>query len=354
MYENIYTYSEEVEGKNVWLLFKPNFREALTLMSDRKDQILSDREIRIEEKSDPSRQWVYASEDAQWLLADEGYSWVLYVTEKTTEIITPLGEKWNREFKRLLKKCKKDYYQQKKEEVRLYFYDLDIDRLSLCGTDIHWYNDSDYTYSLRRLLPTNPYCAIDRQFPKPDKSCFVLGRIRKTIGLKDSKLLDFVEPVHEIELDFEKNEWDFTGCYYKGDWQQLEEGLLDLLRFCISKENDLVQVMRIRAYFGNYEASQREIIMQFRGKIWENFKKGDAKELRKLSEVLNKKQCCTNVRFQLRLDSEVECSPEKRLTIYFENGEEDRMPAKWIYENINNCTDAKGVHFELRNRYNFY
>lgn len=301
MYENLYAYSEEVEGKKVWLMFKPNFREALTLF-DGKSKMLSDGVIRKEGElvlngMHSEFQDVYVSENAQWFLEDKGHSFYLFVTEWTREINTSLGDEWNREFNRILKKCKRCYYLQKKEEIRLYFYCAETDRLRLCYKDEGYYIDDRYKYPLRRLFPTNPYCAIDKQYARPKESCFILGRVKRTIGLKNSKLLDFIEPVHKIELDFKKEEWDFGGYDYKRDKEELENQLFDLLSFCVLKEENPLEVMRVRAYLENYEGEQKAVVLQFKSKIREAFKKESVVELRRLNDVLKKKQDCTNVKF---------------------------------------------------------
>lgn len=357
MYENLYSYHEKIKGKSVWLHFKPNFREALTLF-DGTSKLLSDGDIRTDGELDSdgprtNYQDVYVSENAQWLLEDEGHSFHLYVTEKTNEITTSLGKEWNNEFNWLLKTCKADYYHKKKEEIRLYFYDVASGRLKICYKDMGFCSNDRYAYSLKRLLPTQPDCAIDKRYDKPDKSCFILGRIRKTIGLNNSKLLDFIEPVHKIELDFEKEDWDFGE--YKESKENLESDLFELLSLCVLKKNSSLVVMRIRAYLGNYTAKDQQIVSQFRDKIWLAFGKGKAKELRNLADVLKNMQNCKEVKFQLRLEGETECTSYRKLCVYFENGEEDYMPAQWIFKNIHNCTDASAIYLgKLRDRYNFY
>lgn len=359
MYENIYTCNEEVNGKSVWIIFKPNFREAVTLYNG-EGKILSDGEIRMEGElvlkgTRSEFPDVYTAESAQWLLEDDGYGLILFVTERTKEIKTPLGEEWNKEFNRLLKKCQKDYWSKKKEEVRLYFYDAEKNKLELCYTDIGYSYNAEYKYSLKRLLPINPFCAIDKRYTEPEKSCFILGRVRKTIGLKNSKLMDFIEPVNIIKLDFEKQDWDYRDYAYKEDKDNLESKLFDLLKFNIAKRHDSLEVMRIRAYFQNYTAEDVKIVSQFKKQIQESFKRGKAEELRNLSNILENKQNCTNAKFQLKLEHELECSSSDRIDIYFENGETDYMPADWVFDNINRCTDAKGIYLgNVRNRYSFY
>lgn len=355
MYENLYTYCEDIKGKIVWFIFKPNFRESLTLFDkDKESKILSDGEIRIVDDAWNNYSDLYVSEDAQWLLEDKGNVFLnLYVTERTNEITTTLGETWNKEFNRILQKCKKDYYLKKKKEIRLYFYDADNDRLQLCYKDEIYYNDDRYIYSLRRLFAKDPYCAIDKRFEKPERSCFILGRIRKTIGLRNSRLLDFIEPVSKINLDFEKDKWDFGE--YDEQKASLETSIFTLLSFCLLKDHDFLQIMRIRAYFENYDADDSVIVLQFKNKIQKSFERGNVEEIRNFYDVLTKRQSCINVKFELRLEEEIFCDPSKIFRVYFENGETDYMTAKWVYKNISNCTDTKGVYLgEIRNRYNFY
>lgn len=353
MYENLYSYEETINGKSVWMIFKPNFREAITLYNG-KNKILSDGEVRMEGEliSDGGRSQypdVYISEDAQWGLEDEGYAYLLFVTERTREITTPLGQEWNKEFNRLLKKCKSEYYQKKKEEIRLYFYDAAHDKLHLCDSHESYWEHDNYRYSLNRYFV--PYCAIDKRYAKPEKDCFILGRVRKTIGLKNSKLLDFIEPVHEIPLDFEKDEYDFGDYEYKENKQQLEKNVLELLKFSIAKEHNSLEIMRIRAYLQN----SGEVISKFNEEVQISFREGDVQKLRQLYDVINKPQDCTDVQFELRLTEAVECSPDKKFNVFFINGERSYVSAKWVYENIHNCTDANGVFLgEVRNRYNFY
>lgn len=143
MYENLYSYDGEINGKNVCILIKPNFREEITLY-DGSNKILSDGEVRIKgelilDNGHSQYPAVCISEDAQWGLEDNGYFYDLYVTERTKEITTPLGTEWDKEFNRLLKECKKSYYQKKKQEIRLYFYDAAMDKLHLCYLgDTYW------------------------------------------------------------------------------------------------------------------------------------------------------------------------------------------------------------------------
>ncbi len=84
MYENIYAYHEEIKGKSVWLLFKPNFRESLTLFDG---EIRMDGELVLDGTCSKFPD-VYVSENAQWLLECEGYAFHLFVTKRANEIVT--------------------------------------------------------------------------------------------------------------------------------------------------------------------------------------------------------------------------------------------------------------------------
>lgn len=355
MYENIYSHREKVFGKYVWMIFEPNFRDAVTVY-DGESEIYSDGEIRmvgelVKSEARTAFPHVYPSENAQWLLEDQGDTFILFVTERTNNIETPLGVEWNRQFNRILKKSKNEYFKMKKKEIRLYFFDEFRDKLQLYYKDITC--KGIFEYSLNRA--TVPYSAIDKRFEKPMHDCFILGKVRKTIGVGNSKLLDFIEPVYKIEVQYPEDTLNLDE--FNEVKQQLGSNLFKLLCFCVTKkqEHSRVEIMRIRAYFSDYKSKDAEIISKFKGMIKKAFETGKSEELSNLAGVLTKMQDCTDVKFELRLEEETECIPTKTFFIYFENGEKDIRDAIWIYENIHNCTDAKGVYLgEMRDRYNFF
>lgn len=356
MHENIYSYNETINGINVWLIFKPNFREdvAILFKEDSKEQYESDGEIVFKKDNDPRYERVYVSEEAEWFLVKEVDGtyccYRLSVTEKTQKITTSLGEEWNKEFNRMLQKAKKDYYKKKKEEIRLYFYDSKKDRLSLCCPNNSFLED--LKYSLDRGLIQ--FFSIDKRFSKPESYCFILGRTRKTIGLKNSELMDFIEPVYEIELDFEKEEFDFGE--YANRIESLKSKILELLKFYIENEHkECIKNTRIAAYIkSENEKNIDDTISAFKSEIWNSFVNGDLKAIRKLYNVMYTPQDCSNVEFELRLKKEVEYSPSTEMEVYFVNGEEECKTAEWIAKNISRCKDRNVVYFELRNRYNFF
>ena len=282
MYESIYTYSEEINGKMVMMLIKPNFREAITLFSG-QNQILSDGKVTMVEELDVNRQYqdVFVSENAQWGLDDKGHSYLLFVTERTKQIITPLGEMWNKNFNRILKKCKKDYYDKKKKEMRLYFYDTSKGKLKLCYLGDSIVSSKNFDYDLNRYFV--PYCAIDKKYTKPEKDVFIIGRVVKTIGTKNSKLMDFVEPVFQVKLDFEKEKWDFGE--YEENISELEEMLYTLLAFTIKKQHSSLEIARIRAYLKCKQEAPNFIKNHFTINIMDAFDRGNPAKIRELYNV---------------------------------------------------------------------
>jgi len=258
MYENLYDYSETINGIYVSIQFKPNFREEITAVTNNYQLEVERGEITLKERFRQYNRNVCVSEEAQWVLVNytDLQAYELFVTERTQNINTSLGEEWNKEFNRLLKKCKEQYAQEKKEEIRLYFYDSITNRVRLCHIDM-WYSITETIYSLDR--PFVPYCDIDKKYPKPEKDCFILGRVQKTIGTKNSKLMDFIQPVHKLELDFEPE-----GLFGDSEVGALERILFKLLRKAIQKDECTV----------------------VKEKIWKVFKEGNVQKLRKIYEEI--------------------------------------------------------------------
>lgn len=357
MYENLYSYNEKINGREVWMVFKPNFREAITLING-KNQISSDGKVTV--KGEPVLAGTrsqfpeaFVSEDAQWAVEDDDFAYIIYVTERTNEIITPFGLEWNKEFNRILKRCKDDYYKKKKKEIRLYFYDAVNDKLKLCYLDGMCSNYENYSYSLNRYF--SPYCSIDKRYTKPDRDCFIFGRVRKTIGLRNSKLLDFIEPVYTVKPDFERESWDILDSEYRENIYDLEEKLYKLLKFTVTIKRNELEINRVKAYLKCEQENAHFIAKLFTIKIMDAFSKGDVNEIRQLYDVLITPQDCTNVRFKLKLGKEVTCESDKKFNISFENGEYGYVSATWIYKNIHNCTDASAMYLgKVTNRYNFY
>ena len=246
----VYQYYEKIKGKTVLMFFNPNLR-------------------------------------AEVAFEDNHSGYFLDVTEKTKKITTSLGAEWDKEFNRILKKCQKDYIEKKRKEIRLYFYDATSNKLRLCYlSDTGFMSVDNYEYSLERESDNVPYCAIDKKYARPNKDVFILGRVVRTVGTKDYKLMDFVEPVYEIELDFVKEEWD---CGEYGDSiSYLEQALFELLKFTVSKNYSPLEIANIQAYLKCRSEEAVFIARQFIINIMDAFSSGDADRVRKLYEVLKK------------------------------------------------------------------
>lgn len=357
MYENLYTYSESFLGKYINVLIKPNFREAIST-HDGKNVFLTDGKISMKGKlvlASTRSEYpnVYVSEDAQWVLEEDGNFFTLYITERTKEIKTGLSSAWDKKFNWLLKKCKAQYAQKKREEIRLYFYDSQHKNISLFVPYSYCNHNNLTKYNLS--LTFHPHCALDRACSYPKKDCFILGRITRTIGTKDLKLMDFIEPVYTISLDFDNKDELFYGDYDTNK-EQFAIVICELLEFCILKEHrkDNVKYFRIATYLEKAGKKDIDIISEFSKEILEAFKNGKPSKLRQLYHVFTSEQNCKGVNFKIKLEKEIFCSPNKNIMCYFENREEIPFSAQWVFDNIENCTDASASFLELRNEINFY
>ena len=76
--------------------------------------------------------------------------------------------------------------------------------------------------------------------------------------------MDFIEPVYEIKLDFEKEECDF------GEYGR-----------------------RIAYIKGKSEKDENDAISAFKSEIWNSFAQGDVNAVRKLYDVIFIPQDCT-------------------------------------------------------------
>ena len=292
MSRRIYYYEEKVNGKYVMMIFMSDFRDKITDFWCLSNKILSDGKVTMVGQLDVSRSMypeIFISEDAQWALINESNNVDihLYVTENTREIITPLGDEWNQEFNRILEKSKQDYYEKKQKELRLYFYDASKGQLRLCFFGDSFTKDK-YKYDLYRHGVGG--CEIDQLCTKPDKDVFIIGRVVKTISRKKcstySTLMDFIEPVFKIELDFKKDESNLDE--YEKNISNLEKMLYNLLIFTIQKQYYSLKIERIRAYLECKFEEPEFIANLFIIKIMDAFSSGDADRVRKLYKDLNK------------------------------------------------------------------
>ena len=117
-----------------------------------------------------------------------------------------------------------------------------------------------------------------------------MGRIKRTVGTKNSYLHDFIEPVYNIYWDFDRNEEEF---YFDGNDEliELENILMELLCYTIKKEYDSNNIVtkRVKYYIeqkSSKEISSKESVKLFVAEINQAFKNSDMKQIRFLYKVL--------------------------------------------------------------------
>lgn len=357
MYENLFWLGDGmINGNRACVHIKPNFHGEITTTLDPK-KFYSNGSINFEPEEmnglgrTTTHYIVSVSDETDWLLEDEGYCYHLYVIERTKEISTSFGEEFDRQLNKLFKEAKRKYYQKKQEEIRLYFYDAKKDWLVLCQV-----TEKRNHYGLKYRLERYEFhskSAIDKSCEKPTSDCFILGRIKRTIGLKYYKLLDFIEPVYTIYPDFyleNNNIWDRDE--YRANLVDLEFALEELLSFTIKKEYSEKDVACRRV--AAYQHKEKADIAAFNKEIQQTFKAGYVPKIRQLYYVLTEQMDCSNEKFELRLKKSEEVSCTRFMSIYYENGESDIRPAIWIFKNIDRCTDSTGRYLgSLRDTYEF-
>lgn len=284
---------------------------------------------------------------AQWVLEVDNYQdFHVTVTEYTKTLQTPLREEMNQIINQKVKEAQKDYQKRKRTEKRLYSYDAMKGRLELY-TDGATYGDSGCKYRLDRLF--TPYFAIDKRYTAPKESCFILGKVRRTIGTKDGKLMDFIEPVAKFQLDEDECFWD--GASWLGN------RIFSMLRCSIQKE----EPSELRA--SRIQSKLHCSVQEFLKMLNEALKAGDVEKVKEFYNVIHEPQDCSKAKFQiLKGLLEAPMEKEKELCCYatiehwikYENGELEEKPASWIAENIDRCTNKKVTYLEKLQKYNFY
>ncbi len=217
-------------------------------------------------------------------LLDPGVQWLVevntkanifhvFVLEYTKTIQTPFEEEMNQVIQRQVKKAQKEYRKRKQMEKRLYFYNSGDRRLNLYVRE-NSYGFDQYRYQLNCFFI--PYQAIDKRFPTPKESCFILGKIRRTIGTKDGNLMSFIEPIAEFKLD--ENERDYCG---DGECQ-LGNVIFEMLEFSILKnEPSGLTATRI-------QRKMKCSVQEFIKKVNMLLEEGDAEKVKDFYNVINK------------------------------------------------------------------
>ncbi len=365
MYKALYsTYCGEikVKGREITLevIVVPEFGCEFTKFSTECLYWYSEHCGKQEEESSDEKE-IFIDPDTKWFLfINENCFWQMYVREYDVIIETPFGTDLDGILNYKIERVQKEYRRRKKEEKRLYFYDAFKNRLEEYHIGTAVYNDeSEYQYCLNRCTQV----AIDNRFSKPQQSCFILGRIRKTVimkkGRRKGNLLDFIEPIAKFAFDFDTARVPL----FEDEKEELGNPLFYLLEFSSRKyETEGIEATRIK---NKCQKSVKDFIKEVKAAL----EAGDVKKLSSLYEVVFKPQDCSNEKFQILKDylepHEDDLQPYKegeeiwgsdakhRLWIRFKNGEEDYREAGWIYENISKCTNKSATYFKEYG-YNFY
>lgn len=285
----------------------------------------------------------------QWLIEiDEENFFYVFVTEWTKALQTSFDDEMNNIINQKVKETQREYKRKKRTEKRLYFYDAKNGRLKLCVDDISYYDDG-CRYQLDRSF--TQYHAIDKSYSVPKESCFILGRIRRTIGTKDGNLMDFIEPVSEFKLDYEED------YFFREKERRLRDRIFGMLRFSI-RRNEPTGLTALRI-----QNKMHYSVQKFLKELNAALETGNVEKVKAFYDVVNEPQDCSDQKFILMKDEygktleegeEVWCGIDKELQIYYENGEIERRTASWIFQNISRCTNKNATYLERRAQYNFY
>lgn len=346
MYEPVYsTYCGKIGDGNrtLTVTIVPCFGTTYEIYNGDKIYWCVNSNIRKEEGDEEKE--IFLPSATEWILETSSITEniYVYVTEYTKRIQTPIDDEMNNIINEKVKEAQREYRKRKKTEKRLYFYDAMNVRLSLYKDGGGFYDDK-CRYPLNR--PFTPYQALDKRYPEPKESCFILGRVRRTIGTKDGELMDFIEPIAEFEYEEEDD-------LFGNEKRRLGNCLFAMLRFSISKEEPTgVTAARIK---NQMHCTVQEFLIQ----LDKALEAGDIENINFLSNVLYEQQDCSNAKFQIVEHSfeekkELHVSSTDSIWIRYENEELGAKSAEWIAENICKCTNAKVSQQLLTEKYIFY
>ena len=331
---NLFSKTFSIDNNYIYINFLPDFRQTVTLYEEGNDYYANDDSSIIKIKQSPFT-WINLSESGKWLLEVKHYenfkTYTLYILPSIKHIKTPLGEEFNQKINHFLNQTLLDYKKSQKNELRLYFYNSQKTFLSIVF-DSYW-PSIDLKYSLSR---PSEYTTIDRAFKKPDQNCFILGKVKKTIGAKNGHLHDFIEPVSIILYDFKRDKYDFFDDF-KRKISDLEIILIELLSYTIRKKYnfDSLETKRIQAYIekkNGFSVTVEKAIKLFISEISDAFKNGDTPKLRHLYIALNTMLDCSEEQFSIVSIHSNDC-----IFIKYANGESQFVNSNWIDSNRNRC-----------------
>lgn len=293
---------------------------------------------------------IFLISETEWMICvDDTEFYEVFVKERSLIIQTPFGLEFDGVLNYKIEEVQKKYKKSKWEEKRLYFYNASDHLLSLYDNGTSNFNSSLTRNSVSQV--------IGREYPIPTESCFLLGRVRKTIVIKRGKrkgeLLDFIQPIVQFELDYDK-EWDV----FNEEKNKLGNKLYFMLKFSIQEE-ELGRVEKLRI-----QNKKPLLAKKFAEEVKVALEAGDVGRVKEFYDVVFEPQECSGQKFlllkncyavgnELAEDEEIWASADEKLDIRYENGEEECQKASWIYENISRCTNKNATYFKNRG-YNFY
>ena len=308
MHEPVYsTYCGEVgNDRTLAICIEPCF--GTTLKKFEGIKIYWYTHDRIFEDEATGEREVFIASETQWIVEILGDNFFrVIVTEWTQTLQTPFGDEMNNIINQKVREAQEEYRRRKQTEKRLYFYDAKNGKLKLYVDNISYYN-CRCRYQLDRSF--TQYHAIDKRYSVPKESCFILGKIRRTIGTKNRKLMDFIEPVSEFELDYGEREED----YFFGEEEiclrnqsNLGNQIFKMLRFSI-QENEPTGLTALRI-----QNKMHCTVQKFLKELDAALEAGDVKKVKEFCDVVNEPQDCSEQKFVLMKDEFGEA---------FEEGEE--------------------------------
>lgn len=346
MYNTIFSYKGLVKGTPIMFFFIPDFRQDIA--HEGYGEFTSDKPIVIHDGL------VYADEEAQWFCVKDKFFYNYYVTGKTREVFTHNGD-MNEELNLLLREARKEYYDAKQEEVRVYYYDAYKKCLkNPIGCDIHSLKNP-YKYDISRKNVNKQF--IDRVYRTPENDCFLLGRVVKTVGDRDGDLVDFIEPIAIVPFETDLADfWSYKDFLYER--KRLYYCITELYGFTVKKEYnpESLEANRVKTYLKNNNISGG-YPKGFIQEIKDAFINGDMSELASLYNALNTPQDCRRVCFEIVIPKD-ECNKfftaDEKIKIRYDNHEIAWETVSNIYESRDYCRNASLFYLgSLRKVYQF-
>ena len=332
---NLFSKHAKFLGEEYAIVFLPDFRQNVTVSCWNNFFSTDAGDPTIDENGR-----VFAPSEATWLIErTEWGSYTIFVTGRTRNIKLNKSMEQDQFINNLLKMARIEYSQKKYEEMRLYFYNSKEKRLKIISN----YSYRNCSYDMNRDISNY---SIDNEFETPAQDCFILARIKRTIGTKNGKLHDFLEPVKRLNLDFQDDSWQF----YQEDIDELSKIILALWCFAIRQEyKDQLEKNRILAYISKSlpDVKREEAIGLFKEEVKKAFEKEDVATLRKLYDVLNQKMDCSKENFKVVAQYNVTDS----IYIEYENGEQAFVDSRWVVLNRKRCVNAQCNYSVKYNEY---